>query len=375
MKGFFQMSEMEFIPWAKPSLWGNEQKYISEALESTWISSGPFVERFERVFKEYSDVQYVLATSNGTTALHLAYLALGLGSGDEIIVPGFAFMAAANMVLNVGAKPIFADVDPDTWCVTADSIERCITPQTKAIVPIHTYGDVCDMDSILDLAKKHNLPVIEDTAEAFTSRYKGNLAGTMADMGTYSFQATKTITTGEGGMVTTENEELYNKMILHRSHGMLRKTFYWHEVPGQNFRLTNLQAAMGVAQMEKLETIITQRKRVCVSYIEQLSGIEGFHLQYFPPEVDGLPWTIALKLDPKAFPQGRDNVMQQMRELQIETRPGFYAASLMKHIYPNAALLPVSEEVSRQVVSLPTFPSLHDDQIEYISARLIGLKK
>jgi perosamine synthetase len=375
MKGFFQMSEMEFIPWAKPSLWGNEQKYISEALESTWISSGPFVERFERVFKEYSDVQYVLATSNGTTALHLAYLALGLGSGDEIIVPGFAFMAAANMALNVGAKPIFADVDPDTWCVTADSIERCITPQTKAIVPIHTYGDVCDMDSILDLAKKHNLPVIEDTAEAFTSRYKGNLAGTMADMGTYSFQATKTITTGEGGMVTTENEELYNKMILHRSHGMLRKTFYWHEVPGQNFRLTNLQAAMGVAQMEKLETIITQRKRVCVSYIEQLSGIEGFHLQYFPPEVDGLPWTIALKLDPKAFPQGRDNVMQQMRELQIETRPGFYAASLMKHIYPNAALLPVSEEVSRQVVSLPTFPSLHDDQIEYISARLIGLKK
>jgi perosamine synthetase len=375
MKGFFQMSEMEFIPWAKPSLWGNEQKYISEALESTWISSGPFVERFERVFKEYSDVQYVLATSNGTTALHLAYLALGLGSGDEIIVPGFAFMAAANMVLNVGAKPIFADVDPDTWCVTADSIERCITPQTKAIVPIHTYGDVCDMDSILDLAKKHNLPVIEDTAEAFTSRYKGNLAGTMADMGTYSFQATKTITTGEGGMVTTENEELYNKMILHRSHGMLRKTFYWHEVPGQNFRLTNLQAAMGVAQMEKLETIITERKRVCVSYIEQLSGIEGFHLQYFPPEVDGLPWTIALKLDPKAFPQGRDNVMQQMRELQIETRPGFYAASLMKHIYPNAALLPVSEEVSRQVVSLPTFPSLHDDQIEYISTRLIGLKK
>jgi perosamine synthetase len=375
MKGFFQMSEMEFIPWAKPSLWGNEQKYISEALESTWISSGPFVERFERVFKEYSDVQYVLATSNGTTALHLAYLALGLGSGDEIIVPGFAFMAAANMALNVGAKPIFADVDPDTWCVTADSIERCITPQTKAIVPIHTYGDVCDMDSILDLAKKHNLPVIEDTAEAFTSRYKGNLAGTMADMGTYSFQATKTITTGEGGMVTTENEELYNKMILHRSHGMLRKTFYWHEVPGQNFRLTNLQAAMGVAQMEKLETIITERKRVCVSYIEQLSGIEGFHLQYFPPEVDGLPWTIALKLDPKAFPQGRDNVMQQMRELQIETRPGFYAASLMKHIYPNAALLPISEEVSRQVVSLPTFPSLHDDQIEYISARLIGLKK
>lgn len=369
------MSEIEFIPWAKPSLWGNEQKYVAEALESTWISGGPFVERFEGDFREYSKVSYALSTSNGTTAIHLAYLAIGLKPGDEIIVPGFAFMAVANIALNMGLKPVFADIDPDTWCVTADAIEKCISPRTKAIVPVHTYGNVCDMDRILALAKIHNLYVIEDTAEAFTSRYKGRFAGTMADLGTYSFQATKTITTGEGGMVTTENEALNNQMALYRSHGLLRKTHYWHEVPGYNFRLTNLQAALGVAQLENLEMIIAERKRVYASYIKKLANVNGLNLQYFHSDVDGLAWAIALRLDPKAFPQGRDTVLQQMREAHIETRPGFYAASLMKHIYKTDDLIPVSEETSRQVISLPTFPSLTDDQIDYISASLVRLMR
>lgn len=369
------MSEMELIPWAKPDLWGNEGKYISEALESTWISGGPFVEKFEKDFAEFSNVRYALATSNGTTAVHLAYLGLGLGHGDEIIVPGFAFMAAANMALNISAQPVFADVDPDTWCMTAETIEKCITKNTRAIVPIHTYGNVCDMDPILSLGKKHGIPVIEDTAEAFTSRYKGKLAGTMGTIGTYSFQATKIITTGEGGMVTTNDENLRDKMVMHRSHGMLRKTYYWHELPGQNFRLTNLQAAMGVAQMEKLDTIIAGRKRVCSRYIELLSGQDAFKLQLFANDVDALPWAIAMELDPKAFPQGRDTVLQQMREKHVETRPGFYAASLMKHIYPNAGSIPHSEAISKQVISLPTFPTLKDDQIDYITSSLIGLKR
>jgi perosamine synthetase len=369
------MSEMDLIPWAKPDLWGNEGKYIAEALESTWISGGPFVEKFESGFAEFSGVRHALATSNGTTAIHLAYLGLGLGAGDEIIVPGFAFMAAANMALNIGAQPVFADVDPDTWCMTAESIEKCITKQTKAIVPIHTYGNVCDMDPILALGKKYGIPVIEDTAEAFTSRYKGKLAGTMSTIGTYSFQATKIITTGEGGMVTTDDDDLRDRMVMHRSHGMLRKTYYWHEVPGQNFRLTNLQAAMGVAQMEKLDAIIAGRIRVCRKYIELLSGLDCFALQVFTPDVDALPWAVAMKLDPNAFPQGRDTVLQQMRDRHVETRPGFYAASLMKHIYPGAGIIPVSEAISKQVISLPTFPTLKDDQIEYITATLIGLKK
>jgi perosamine synthetase len=365
----------ELIPWAKPSLWGNERKYVDEALASTWISGGPYVERFEKEFREYSNVKHALATSNGTTAIHMAYLALGLGAGDEVIVPSFAFMAAANMALNVGATPIFADVDPRTWCLDAASAEKRITRNTKAIVPIHTYGNVCDMDAIKAVASKHKIPVIEDTAEAFSSRHKGVLAGTMTEMGTYSFQATKVITTGEGGMVTTNDDELRDKMVLHRSHGMLRKVFYWHELPGQNFRLTNLQAALGVAQLEKLDEIIAGRKRVCRRYIDQLSRMDGVHLQVFLPEVDGLPWAVAMSLDPKAFPQGRDEVLKQMRVKNIETRPGFVAAGFMSHIFTNTHPTPLSDEISRQSISLPTYPTLTDEMVDYIVASLDGLRK
>jgi len=365
---------MEFIPWAKPDFWGREQEYLTEALNSTWISGGPFVERFEKDVSTYCGVRYALAVSNGTTALQLAYLALGLNPGDEIVVPGFAFLAVANMALNMGVTPIFAEVDPETWCLTAEAAEKCLSSRTKAIVPVHTYGNVCDMDSILELAEQHGITVIEDTAEAFTSSYKGRLAGTMAPIGSFSFQATKMITTGEGGMVITEDEDLYNKMALYRSHGLLRKTYYWHELPGYNFRLTNLQAALGVAQMERLQKIIAERKRVHLNYRKYLENVPGITLQHFTPQVDAVLWAIALKLDPKAYPQGRDTVLQQMREAQIETRPGFYTPSQMPHIY-KCPQIPICEEIARQVISLPTYPTLSNDQIEYICETLKGLRK
>ena len=284
------MSVDSFIPWAKPDFWGNEEKYMVEALTSTWISGGAFVDQLEHDFAQYSNVRHALTASNGTTALHMAYLALELKPGDEVILPGFAFMGAANMALYTGAKPVFAEVDPRTWCVTADEVEKCISVRTKLIVPVHTYGNVCDMDSIMELANKHNIAVVEDTAEAFASRYKGKLAGTYSLIGTYSFQATKTITTGEGGMVVTNEDELYDRMALYRSHGMRRKRYYWHDLVGHNFRLTNLQAALGVAQMERLETIIFERKRVHRQYQSLLSENPGVTLQYYQPEVDGVLW-------------------------------------------------------------------------------------
>lgn len=367
------MNYVEFIPWAKPDFWGREQEYLTEALKSTWISGGPFVERFEQDISTYCGMRYALAVSNGTTALQLAYLALGLNPGDEIIVPGFAFLAVANMALNMGVIPIFAEVDPDTWCLTAEAAEKCLSPRTKAIVPVHTYGNVCDMDGILELAGQHNIPIIEDTAEAFTSRYKGKLAGTMSAIGSFSFQATKMITTGEGGMVITDNEEWYKKMALYRSHGLLRKTYYWHELPGYNFRLTNLQAALGVAQMERLQKIVDERKRVHLNYRKLLENVPGITLQHFTPHVDAVLWAIALKLDPKVYPQGRDVVLRQMRDALIETRPGFYTPSQMPHIY-NCPQLPVCEEIARQVISLPTYPTLSNDQIKYICETLKGLR-
>lgn len=368
------MSPDTFISWAKPDFWGNESKYITEALASTWISGGPFVEQFEKDFAHYSGIKHAVTASNGTTALHMAYLAFGLAPGDEVILPGFAFMGAANMVLYCGAKPVFADVDPVTWCLTTSEIEKCLSPRTKLIVPVHTYGNVCDMDSIMQLANDRGIAVIEDTAEAFASKYKGKLAGTHSLIGTYSFQATKTITTGEGGMVVTNDDELYDRMALYRSHGMRRKRYYWHDLVGHNFRLTNLQAALGVAQLEKLETIIRERKRVHVRYQDFLSALPGLRLQCYLPEVDGVLWAVALKLDPKAYPQGRDAVIAQLKEANIETRPGFVAPRFMEHLYTSPKL-PVSEELSDQVLSLPTYPTLTDAQIELICQQLKRLKK
>ena len=368
------MSNEYHIPWAKPHFWGNEQKYVVESLTSTWISGGPFIDGFESDFALYFNVPHALTASNGTTALHMAYLALGLKAGDEVILPGFAFMGAANVVLHVGAKPIFADVDPQTWCLSVTEVEKQLTSRTKLIVPIHTYGNICEMDTIMQLANSYRIAVVEDVAEAFACRYKNRLAGDFGDIGTFSFQATKTISTGEGGMVITKDENLYDRMALYRSHGMRRKKYYWHDLAGHNFRLTNLQAALGVAQMEKLEQIVRERKRVHSQYMAHLSDGPGLTLQYFPPEVDPVLWAIALKLDPLAFPQGRDAVIAEMGQAGIETRPGFVAPRFMTHIYSCPAL-PMAEELSKNVISLPTYPTLQNEQICFICDQLKKLRR
>ncbi|WP_428623630.1 DegT/DnrJ/EryC1/StrS family aminotransferase, partial [Sedimenticola sp.] len=239
------------IPWMEPVYWGNEEKYVVDALKSSWISGGKYTDLFEGRFANYIGAKYALTTSNGTSALHLAYLGLGLVAGDEIIVPGYCFMAAANVAINIGLKPVFVDVDRDTWCLSPADVERKITSKTKAIIPVHTYGNVSDMTPIIELANRYGLFVIEDAAESLGSKYAGQQSGTIGDVGTFSFHATKTVTTGEGGMVVTDNEDVYKRMVLYRNHGMgVRR--YWHEVPGYNFRLTNLQAALGLAQLEKI---------------------------------------------------------------------------------------------------------------------------
>lgn len=359
------------IPWARPDFWGKEREYLLEALESTWISGGPFVTRLEQEFRELCGVTNALATSNGTTAIHLAYLGANLQPGDEVIVPGFCFLAAANVAIHMGARPVFAEVDPDTWCVTAESLERCRTAKTKIAVPVHTYGNVCPMDEIVDWGRSTGVTIIEDAAESFSSKYKGKHSGTFATIGTYSFQATKTISTGEGGMVVTEDREMADRMALYRSHGMLR-TKYWHEVPGLNFRLTNLQAALGCAQMEHLDQILAARAKVHRMYLDRLDGVGGFALQRFAPEVDAVLWAMAVRLDPAAYPQGRDAVLRQLAEAGIEARPGFYAASLLP-IYETPPL-PGCEELSRQIVSVPTFPTLNESQIDHICATLLDLR-
>lgn len=361
------------IPWAQPDFWGLEEQYLIEALRSTWISGGAFLDRFERELAAISGSRFAISASNGTTAIHLVYLSMGLKPGDEVIVPGFCYLAAANIALQMGVKPVFAEVDPNTFCVTAKAIEAVMTPRTKLIVAVHTYGNVCEMDEIMSLAQNKSVLVLEDAAESFASKYKGRQSGAIAQLGTYSFQATKTITTGEGGMVVTDDEALARKMALYRNHGVLGRR-YWHELPGHNFRLTNLQAALGCAQLERIDSIIKERKRIRRSYTAALKGIEGLRLQAFRPEVDPVLWALAVELDPAAYPQGRDKVIEQLAAEGIETRNGFYAASQLS-IYPDCASLPICERLANNVISLPTYSSLNDQQIHHVSSGLTALRK
>jgi len=360
------------IPWARPKFSGGEHDYVTEAISSTWISGGPFVDRFEHDVAEYTGSHFGVSSSNGTTALHMALLALSVGPGDEVVVPGFAFLAAANVCLHLKAKPVFADVDPLNWCLNASDVEKCISQNTKAIIPVHTYGNVCQMDDIVALAQSKSIAVVEDAAEAFGSCYRHRQAGSMGLLGTFSFHATKTITTGEGGMVITNDSELRDRMLLFRNHGM-RRTRYWHEVPGHNFRLTNLQAAMGCAQLERIDQIIADRRRVEASYRKHLLNMPGVSTQHFGPDVQSVVWAMAVRLDPQAYPQGRDDVMRRLDEAGIETRNGFYAASMLTHLY-QCEKLPVCEDLSRNILSLPTYCDLSDQEIEFICSRLGELR-
>jgi perosamine synthetase len=357
-----------FIPWAEPRYWGNEEAYALDALRSQWISGGPYVDRLERDISAFCGSPHVLATSNGTTAIQGAFLGIGLGAGDEIVVPGFTFMAAANIALHMGAVPVFADVDPDTWLVTAETIEKVLTERTKAIVPVHTYGNVCDMQPILELAAARSIFVIEDAAEALGSLYRDRQAGTIAEIGTYSFHATKVITTGEGGAIATRIPEIAERIALYRSHGVKSRR-YFHDVPGHNFRLTNLQAAIGCAQLEQVDALIEARRRVYRSYCEAIGNVAGVRLQTMTPDCEPIVWALAVALDPRAFPQGRDAVIEAMRAKGIETRPGFYAASEMAHIY-GPQDLPVATAIGRSVISLPSSPTVTDAEIAHIVAAL-----
>ena len=364
----------DLIPWAQPHFWGKEVDYVNDALHSTWISGGPYVDRLERELSGFCATPHALVVSNGTAALHLAYLAIGLKAGDEVIVPGFGFLAAANVALHFGARPVFSEVDERTWCMTADGIERLIGPRTRAVVPVHTYGNACDMDAINELCQAHGLIVIEDAAESFATKYKGRQTGSIGDLGTFSFQATKTITTGEGGAVLCRREEWVEPLKLYRSHGMLR-TRYLHEVAGLNFRLTNLQAAMGCAQLEEMEAIARARGRMHAAYHNQLKDQDGIALQSFEPTVDPVVWAIGVLLDPDAFPQGRDAVMAELMELGIESRPGFYSPTSMPHLYKGTHSIPLCDRISQDVISLPSFPQLTIDEITRICDGLKRLRR
>jgi len=348
------------IPIAKPLIGEAEKKAVLEVLESGMLVQGAQVARLEEQFAEVCETRYAVATSSGTTALHIALLAHGIGPGDEVITTPFTFIATINSILYVGATPVLVDIDEETFNIDPASIEAAVTNRTRAIIPVHLYGYPCDMDAIMDIARQHDLAVVEDAAQAIGARYKGKATGGFGT-GCFSLYATKNVAAGEGGMITTDDEQFADQCRLLRSHGMRRR--YYYEFLGYNFRMTNLHAAIGVVQMDRLEDL-TARRRANAAFLSQhLSSVvtpqthEGYeHVWHqYTVRVDG--------------GRDRDAAVQQLRDAGVGTGI-FYPVPAHQHDYVRELVgeisLPVTERLAQEVISLPVHPLLSQADLEQI---------
>lgn len=361
------------VPIASPDLAGNEFKYLMDAFISTWISStGEYIGRFENNFSRYCQCKYGIAVSNGTAAIHLALIALGIGKGDEVIVPDLTFAASVNPVLYVGATPVIVDVEKDSWCIDPKEIEKAVTKKTKAIIPVHLYGQPCEMDKIMKIAKKYNLYVIEDCAEAHGAKFKGRKVGSFGNIGCFSFFANKIITTGEGGMCVTNSKELYSKICVLKDHGMNKSKKYWHDEVGYNYRMTNLQAAIGVAQLERIEDILEKRSLVEKNYFNKLSNVSFIEFQKKNlTNRDKTTWLICALIKNGR----RDECIGMLAKMGIDTRPFFYPLSSM-NLYKKYAfgVNPITKEISKMGINFPTANDLSLEKIEKIG-KVLGENK
>ncbi|HEX6977944.1 MAG TPA: aminotransferase class I/II-fold pyridoxal phosphate-dependent enzyme [Alphaproteobacteria bacterium] len=366
---FISPARPKRIPVAEPCLAGNELKYVTECITTNWISSqGTFVRRFETDFAARLGVPHALAVSNGTVALHLALTAFGIGPGDEVIVPDLTFAATINAVIHAGATPVIVDVDPNTWNLDPAAAAAAITPRTRAIMPVHLYGQPADMDAIMDLAKRHDLIVIEDAAEAAGSFHRDRPCGAIGHAGTFSFFSNKLITTGEGGMVVFRDAKPAERARMLRDHGMNPARRYWHDDVGFNYRLTNLQAAIGCAQLEQFDRFLARKLEIARAYRRRLSQIDGLLL---PAEIDGWAnsyWVFSLILDGRRFGIDRDQLMARLDKAGIETRPVFHPLHAMPPYrgYAGSRDLPNATRLSGAGLSLPSGVTLTDGEIDYV---------
>ena len=356
------------IPLYRPDLSGNETKYVNECLESTWISSrGRFILLFEEQFAKYVGAAHAASVSNGTVALHLALVALGIGPGDEVIVPTLTYIASVNAITYTGATPIFVDSIRDTWQMDPTDIRRYITDRTRAIMPVHLYGQSCDMGVIMDIAREHHLFVIEDCAEAIGTKCNGQHVGTFGDISTFSFFGNKTITTGEGGMVVTNDKTLIERSRHFKGQGLAAHREYWHDVIGYNYRMTNIQAAIGLAQLERADEFIARKRTIAFRYAEKLTGLPvETHIE--APNTTHSYWMVSILV---SHPEHREPLRNCLREAGIETRPLFYPVHTMPMHSKNFRRHPVAEDLAWRGINLPSWPGLKDAEVDRVAA-LIG---
>lgn len=355
----------KFIPIYEPMLGEAEEATVMDAVRSGWISSnGKYIREFEERFAAFCGAAHGISTSNGTTALHLAIHALGIGPGDEVIVPALTFVASANAVHYTGATPIFADVDAQSWTIDPAAVEALITLKTKAIMPVHLYGHPAPMAALQALADQHGLLLIEDAAEAHGAQVGERRTGNLGHAAAFSFFANKIITTGEGGMVTTNNPELAARCRMLRDHAMPPARRYWHDEVGFNYRMTNLQAAVGVAQMARIDEFIARKRALARLYQEALGAVPGLTL---PVELSGYTnvyWMYSILVD-EDYPLTRDELMLTLRVQNIDSRPFFHPLDTLPP-YRRGVPCPTALRLSRQGLNLPSAPTLTDNQILYI---------
>lgn len=357
---------MENIPISMPYIGEKEKEYVLKALESGWVSSiGEYIDTFEKKFAKYCDTKFALTTSNGTTALHLALAAFGISSGDEVIVPDFTFVATANAVKYTGANVVFADIDKDSLCICVDSIKKLITKKTKAIIPVHIYGHPANMDEINNIAKENNLIVIEDAAEAHGAEWNGKKVGGLGDVGIFSFYGNKIITSGEGGMITTNDENIYSRLRFLRDHAMSKEKRYWHTDIGFNYRMTNIQAALGLAQLESIDKFVDKKRFIYKWYKDELSGIENIRLNYEHPLARNVYWMVCLELKDYSE-EKRAEFMQRIKELGIDSRPYFYPISDMPMYSGVNCDTKITHIIYKTGVNLPSYYTITQEQVKYI---------
>lgn len=368
---FDQPSRRSIIPVCEPTLRGNELKYVQQAVETNWISSaGSFIREFETRFAAFCGTTYGIACANGTVAMHLALATLGLEPGDEVILPTFTMIATINAVTYCGATPVLVDNEPTYWQMDVNQVADKITPRTKAILPVHIYGHPVDMDALNEVACRREILVIEDAAESHGAEYKGRRTGGLGAAAGFSFYGNKIITTGEGGMITTNNKEIAQLAWNLRDHAFSHERHFWHKFVGYNYRMTNLQGALGLAQVEQLDELVAARRRNAAHYTRLLGSIPGITTPPEAPWAKNVFWMYGILVDEQAYGMTRDQLRRVLAENGVETRTFF----IPMHCQPvywqtfKGQRFPVAEQLCRNGFYLPSASSLSAAEIEYVAS-------
>lgn len=371
--------EKRFIPYGQQWLEEDDIQAVVEVLKSDYLTTGPKIDEFEKDLAEYVGAKYAVAISNGTAALHAACFAAGIGEGDEVITSPITFAASANCALYVGARPVFADIDPETYNIDPQDIRRKITDKTKAIIPVHYTGQPCDMDSIIKIAEEYGLIIIGDGAHALGAKYKERKIGSIGDMTTFSFHPVKHITTGEGGAIATNNKEFYERMIIFRTHGITRDKnrlhgnegawFYEQQYLGNNYRMTDIQAALGISQLKKIDKFLRLRRKYVEIYNEAFSGIKEIATPYQNQDTDSAWHLYVVRLRLDRLKASRREVFEELIRRGIGVNVHYipvYYHPYYRSLGYGKGLCPNAEKLYEEIVTLPLYPKMTEEDVRYV---------